>query len=579
MNDLQAYTPERNIKQDDQLITLLKSRITLSETYRSAFESNWDKAYQYYRSYIEFDPEFWYRSQLFMPYIFAIIESITPDFAQAVVGGDTHFRVKATGNMRQGAQLMQETMLYQMEEKSDYYLKMVMFLKNMFIYGTSIMYTGWNKVKQQYKEREWIGSPALGIVAPVLMRKERYTKNDPYVETVYLKNFFPEPHKESIEKMNWCVERQFVDWEFILKLKQAESQGFTGFKNLDKIKENSPSEEYKKTMEEMNSLVGLSTKTEEDMINKPVILYKYTRKDRLIVMANKKVIIYDGENPFYHGEIPYTDAKDYPLDKEFYGMGDVDLLMPLQDKVNDMTNLRLDNLIQMVNKMWIADKHAKINPDDLISRPNGIVWTNDMNGIRELPQRDILPSSFQEVESEYKAMQRVSGAWDYFQGATPERKETATGIVKLQQSAFRRFGYRIKLFQRTALKRVLTQFMQLNQQLLPPEYTIERFDRDQTVMVNPWDIAGKMTMVVTGSSNLVNLEERMMMLWQNMNQDPLINQFELRKRLLDIMDIPDSDTLLQGADNLLGMAQQGIMAGNSPIEARQMLVNRLRGLV
>lgn len=277
----------------------------------------------------------------------------------------------------------------------------------------------------------------------------------------------------------------------------------------------------------------------------------------MIIVANKKVIIRDTDNPFDHGEIPYSEAKDYPLDKEFYAISDVDLLCPLQDKINDITNLRLDNIFNIINNMYIAQKEQGIKSDDFISRPNGIIWSDDVNAVKPLLQPDVSASSFKEAEETYRVMQQVSGAWEYAQGATPQRQETATGIVRLQQAALKRFGYRIKLLQRTGFKDILTKQMQMNQQLLPLNYPLKVFNKNMDIRLNPWDIAGKFSLNASGSANLIMLEERMIQFYAEAKDDPFFNQPELRKRFMDIFDFPNSEELINKTTGLLGIAQGG----------------------
>jgi hypothetical protein len=307
--------------------------------------------------------------------------------------------------------------------------------------------------------------------------------------------------------------------------------------------------------------VNIGTSVGVDPINKPIELIKYWREDRCIIIANGKVVIRNTENPFDHSEIPYDDAKNYPLDKEFFGISDVDLMIPLQDMCNDMTNLRLDNLVDQINTSYIADRNKGINPDDIISRPSGVVWADDVNSIVPI-QKPFLPASaYNEPEVMYKNMQRTTGAWEYMQGATPERKETMGGIIRLQQAAARRFGYRIKLLQKGAFKNILTKISQLNQQFLPLDYCMNVFKENKEIRLNPYDIAGKFSLQVSGSSKMAGIEERMMQVWQNANRDPYFDQMELRKRLLDILEIPNYEKLLVSAENMLGVAQDQAMGG------------------
>jgi len=565
MGELAPYSDEREIKDEAAILSLVNQRFDLSKAYRENFDDGFDKKYQYYRSYRKQDPEYWYRYQLFLPYVFSMIESISPDFVSALIGGDDFFSLHSNQDERPRADNIEKLMKYQIDEKMQFYLKILMWIKSVLIFGNGIMYTGWQKKTKTWTQKEYIQNQLIGLVGSVNVKRTEDIVNDPFIDTVFIKNFYPQPHKECIKDMSWCIERAFVDWDFIQKLKANGGEKDKVWKNLDKIKDSKAPSDYKSVMEEMNTLVGIASSVSEDPINKPVELRKYWRNDRLVIVANGSVVIRDTGNPFDHSEIPYDDAKDYPLDKEFYAISDVDLLMPLQDICNDMTNYRLDNLVDLINTSYIASRNKNINADDIVSRPSGIIWSDDTTGIVPIVKPPIPQSAYLEPETMYKAMQRACGAWEYAQGATPERSETATGIIKLQQAAAKRFGYRIKLLQRTGFKDILTKIMQNDQQLLPVDYMMKVFKDNTEVRLNPWDIAGKFSINVSGSTNLVGLEERMLQIWKEAKNDPYFDQLELRKRMLDIMDVPASEKLLKQASGLLGMAQGGMAGGQNPL--------------
>lgn len=577
-NELQPYADERGITDESQVLNLVNQRFEIAKTYRADFDTRFDKIYQYYRSYTKYDPEYWYRYQLFLPYIFSIIESITPDFVEALIGGDEFFNIRATGEDKPRADNNELLMKYQMNEKMEFYLKILMWIKSILIFGNGIVFTGWRKKTKTYNRKEWVADPFLGLNASVQVKRTEDIYNDPFIDTVFIKNFYPQPHKESVKECSWVIERCFKDWEFIQSLKNDDLEKKGVYKNLDLIKSTKPPADCKLVMEEMNNLIGISSAVAEDPINKPIEILKYWRGDRLIMVANRAVVIRDTENPFEHGEIPYDDAKDYPLDKEFFAIGDVDLLIPLQDICNDVTNLRLDNLTDLINTSYIVDRNANVNPDDVISGPSKIIWSDDKAGVVPVRKEPLNANAYAEPETMYKAMQRISGAWEYYQGATPQRSETATGIIKLQQAALRRFGYRIKLLQKTAFKNILTKIMQLNQQLLPLNYPIKVFDRDMEIKLNPWDIAGKFQIQVSGSANLVGIEERMFQLWKEAKNDPYFDQVELRKRMLDVMDLPNSEKLINQSEGLLG-AMQGQMGAGAPGAPRIDIAGALKNLM
>jgi len=170
---LTAYTDERSLTDEKQILTLVTKRFDISKAYRESFDDKFEKAYRYYRSYREFDAEYWYRYQLFLPYIFSIIESITPDFVEALIGGDDFFAVRATGQDKQKAKNTEILLKYQIEEKMQFYSKILMWIKSILIFGNGVTYQGWHKKTKEFQRREWIQDPLLGLVGSVKVKQKK----------------------------------------------------------------------------------------------------------------------------------------------------------------------------------------------------------------------------------------------------------------------------------------------------------------------------------------------------------------------------------------------------------------------
>jgi hypothetical protein len=113
-------------------------------------------------------------------------------------------------------------------------------------------------------------------------------------------------------------------------------------------------------------------------------------------------------------------------------------------------------------------------------------------------------------------------------------------------------------------------------------YPVRVFKKKMQINLNPWDIAGKISVQVSGSLNLADLAERMINVWKEAKNDPYFDQLELRKRLLDIMDVPNAEKLLVNAENQLAGVQGNILGlgggagGGNPMASRENLVNVLR---
>ena len=568
---------EEALSSNEQIVNFVVQRYNLSEHARKPWEPKWDKAYQYYRAYRKFDADYWWRSQLFMPFTFSIIESICPWLIEALVGGENYFTVMDPNNP-QASDPSNMTMLmrYQNEEKVELFLRVVNWIRNTLIYGTGIVKIGWWKKERNYRRRKFLRQPYFGIIlGEEVKREKRIVYNDPVIDTVPLENIFPDPYGEDIKSCRYIIERKVVDYEYLVALKEQQ-EGDGGYKNIDQLKET----KFTGTLPhfEKQSLVELGggAPTSTDKRRRLVELLEYWEDDELITIANRKVCIRPPgkDNPYYHGSKPYAMLKDYGLDKEFFAMGEAELLAPLNDKINDLDNLRIDNIFQALNRMYIVQRKKGFKADEFVSRPYGLIWSDDIGAVKPLIQQPVPAEAFTEREITRQDMERVSGAYEYAQGATPQRKETATGIVKLQEAALKRFGLKIKIFQKTGFKEALEQEMQLNQQFLPEQYQF--FYKDQLRTMNPWDIEGKFLMTMTGSSDLIGEKERFAFLYDRAANDPYYDQYKLRERLLAMLRIPGAEELLKKIEGVGQLTQAMGRAGMEPKETAEKLPEMLR---
>lgn len=553
---------------DEQWVNRVVRRMAISERARKPQEEKWLKCYKYYRAYRKFDADYWWRSQLFIPFIFAIVESICPHLIEALFGGENFFAVSdPTKRFTGSAENMQTLMRHQIDEKMEFFLKAVNWIKNTLIYGNGIVKSNWWKQEKTYPYRRWHVDPYFRIVTGSEMVKEKRTVyDDPILDTVELENFYPDPYGEGIKDCRYVIERKIVDYDYLVTMqKQKDEEGKGIYENVEAVKDSrfTGALPHFEKLSAVESGGGQPTGEGRKMVE----LLEYQEDDRFVTVANRKVLVRKPrDNPFWHLEKTYAMLKDYPLDKEFWAISTVEMLIPLQDKTNDLENLRIDNLVQALNRMYVVQRNKGLNADEFVSRPYGLIWSDDVNAVVPLIQAPIPREAFMERDVTKQDMERVSGAWEYASGATPQRKETATGIVRLQQAALKRFGLKIKTFQKTGFKEALQQIMQLNQQKMPRGY--ELFNGKEMMKLNPWDVQGKLLLTLTASSDLIGEKERFLALWDRVNGDPYFDQYKLREKLLDVFRLPGSMELLKKVEGMMGgvdmMAGAGVPTGEIP---------------
>jgi hypothetical protein len=215
----------------------------------------------------------------------------------------------------------------------------------------------------------------------------------------------------------------------------------------------------------------------------------------------------------------------------------------------------MDNVNLIINRMFVANKFADIDFDSLISYPGNVILTNDVNALKALDTKDVTKSSYMEEDIIKKDIDNAAGEWAYNRGEPPQRRETATGIVRLQQASNIRFDTIVKMLEFTVLRNIAKMFLWLDYQFLDRN-DFSKIVREEDFVARGGDrfyqqdileILRLYNFQPMGSATTAVKEVRiqqMMQTFQLFNNDPFINQWELRKALLDALDNKNNKLLL-----------------------------------
>lgn len=214
--------------------------------------------------------------------------------------------------------------------------------------------------------------------------------------------------------------------------------------------------------------------------NKAFVIEAWMRgkKGQLVrrVIANETKLYDSEEDPrlgdksFYdHGRYPFVFIPCYPVEGRIWGMGDVELLIPTQDLINDLDDQIRMNARLMGNIQIVVGMASGINPKKWTNRP----------GLK-IPARD--PSAWQMVappsipayipNRRVQAMQEaeiISGRPDVVEGRRSSGVRAASAILALQEAGNRRARHK-KLF----LQEGLSQIFELCVDYLKEFFTVEQ---------------------------------------------------------------------------------------------------------
>jgi len=174
-------------------------------------------------------------------------------------------------------------------------------------------------------------------------------------------------------------------------------------------------------------------------------------KLRLVQMSGCGVILSDSGEGFYpENRYPYFFTPLYYREGSLWGKGDVELLMPLQDLINDLDDqIRLSARLTG-NPQRLVSTGSGIDLDALTNEAGLNIPVNDINAVKNLTPPE-LPAYIEERRNfamQYET-QRVSRFSDQMTGNKQQGVITATEAMALQQGGSMGIGHKKLILQET----------------------------------------------------------------------------------------------------------------------------------
>lgn len=376
----------------------------------------------------------------FVPEIFSIVESLKA----AIAGSKPKFKYMPLDEEQE-----QDTTV--LNALVDYYWvcnnmteKLLNWVGDMIIYGNGIFMVSWE-----------------------------YDK--PMVHHIPLSDFFVDPTATHINRPEERGYAKYAGYRYLTSIEQLKAKKMfdvkTGemvdmYKNVSKVTEGTPGDEDDKTRKEQ--LLG-STLGKDAAKHQVEIIEYYTAKKK-IVIANRAVIIYEGDNPFQRAEetitgvalvdgqpvetktvvpeikgfLPFAILRNYTDSNLFFARGDVEVLIPMQEALNDTSSQKRDNLSYALNNMWQIDPRFKHLAEQIESMP-GVVFPLPKGALTAIEKQDVSPAADTEISRLTQAMRTASAADAAVQGVAQKfSRTTATEIAAQLNQASTRFTTKIQ---------------------------------------------------------------------------------------------------------------------------------------
>jgi hypothetical protein len=517
-------------RNDDKIVDWIKTRYEASKAWRESPQADWEEHYKHYRFYRK-ESEHHMRSNIYVPYIFAIVESVVPKMLNTVFNASPIMAVQPReGGDENLSWVIERWLEYAFQEDElDLYGTLETFFKESSIYGTSFM-----KILPRF----------TGDKVPVLDYID--------VEPVDITKIFPDPRATSLKTAEWVIHKDWVEYDKLLEMAE---QGFYEKSTVADLED--WFESITKVDEDKLQRLGDIDKDQNyvfDHERKIVEVLEYWDREQIVVVAAQKVILKKEDNPF-KGLLPFIMTRYTTVPHEFYGIGIPEMARALQEELNNIRNQINDNVNIIINRMFIANKYADVEFDSLISYPGNVIMADSVDAVKPLDTRDVTKSAYLMQEHLIGDIQNVTGEWEYGRGQPPEKRETATGIIRLQQAANIRFDALVKRIEFGTMRALAKLFVWYAYHFLDHEKMRriigeEEFDKRDGMRffeLDPEEVLRSYHFQPMGSSTSAIKElraQQIINLYQMWNQDPMIHQYNLRQTLAQALDIRTSTKLI-----------------------------------
>ncbi len=480
---------EEKLQQDFEL-QLHDARIY----FENVIKPRLDRAYKLYIAYTgdrQREIKSW-QANVFVPYIQAVVETLMPRVLDArpefsVLGRTDEDHVKAEKQQQLGDYFWE---LAGMDKTSEDVTRAAM------VYGTGFMQVSW---KKDVRKLKFLKSKDIGNKKLDWVEKEKTFYDAPYCEWVDNYSLWYDWHNTDRKSKQYWFKRLILSEDEIKrkypgadKKRLEMALGSDGGSLIDYA---SIRQEVRSTHQtivkggQAGQMFGSTASSTTDKYTAAqgttIRMYEVFEwfqpfKDKYAVMVggSKVPILKNGwmPIPFDFKETPFIDIPYLKIPGEFEGYGIPLILENPQIMLNLIKNQRLDAATLNIHKMWIVNPLANVNRSELVTRPFGIIYSIDPNGVKEVQFSDLKASAYKEEEMLKSDMRYSSGVDDFSMGVGGQAS-SATEVRHLRESTLER----VRLFVNhlgDGYADVLRYWMDMARQLMSEKMTIRIIGED-----------------------------------------------------------------------------------------------------
>lgn len=362
-----------------------------------------------------------------------------------------------------------------------------------------------------------------------------------------------DPYARDVDCASYVVLRDWLTKAELQKKQYNEDTGQGQYKNLDLLFNSGDGQQPPDTSQ--NRLFPMPVNNYKGRFE----ILEVWRDNRLTVIGNRNVLLYDGPKPFWMPGKPVVISSSRPDLFRIEGISETELVDHLQQALHMVTNLRMDNMKFTVQRGATYREGGVLDPDRLVMRPAFLWPVTDHDDIQFQNPAPLPPEAYQEEETLLGRLQYITGVSSYVTGASSNAtgvdQNTATGVSLLHESASRLLSYKANQIRMKTWQRTFEQWADLTKQFLttPMSLQIEGPGNQKTwVELGPQDLMGDFDVrIQAGEEALSRQQERaeaiaILNALAPFAQQGLVNLQPLLERVAYAYDLPDRSSLLPG---------------------------------
>lgn len=453
----------------DQMIDLVVSRFKLSEMASVGVRQKFPRLYDLWRGTWtgRFHP---HKNNIHIPLMYSAIWADAARKASTSLATYPIVSFLGYGEDDYPTARKWESLIAAQMKDDDCFMKQVDHILTADLYGVSVQQHGWKR-KEEFRVIEAIDKlPMSGKLIRSIHRGTIVTFDGPTSEQVDLLDFFPEPNVKSLRDMKWVVRRYFLDLDEVAYMA---GQGIFSQAEVNRIKRdggvNASIASEGATIRRFASRAGMDADTVRfmDKYSRPVEILEFWGtvpselaadgdQMRVISVANRRYLLRDKPNPFWHRKLPFTSFSATPDPHYFWAPGKGEIIEKLQIVANRYVNQSLDAADLIIDPMWFYSRESNLNTRKLYLRPGLFVPVDGNPATAVAPmQKDLsgLTVADSKLGMAIDQTQRGTGiADDVVAGLQTDGRQTAREFVGRREAAGNRLALEARIYEEMSLE-------------------------------------------------------------------------------------------------------------------------------